>query len=1133
MQARLKHIKSAMAVVILMLACAASIAQTLRFKALQSPDLESIGTIRAILQDQQGFMWLGGSNGLARYDGYRYKRYLPKWDGNRDQYSISTNNINDLAIDKDGYLWVATYWGLNRYDPVKDQFEHFLYDPQNPRSISHNSIITVMQSRDGSIWAGSAGGGLNRYHHATNDFTRFRHRRGDPSALAGDVVSDVFEDKQGFLWVGLNGKGLDRLDPVDGKVLNHFEHDPTTPSSLVDNHVSSIQQDSLGRIWVSTYAHGVNRLSQDLTHVIRYPYESEDCLGCIPDSILDMYSDNHGRLWLAGGNNNIYLYTPDTDTFYHYKVTGKPGSFLSNTVIFNDSVDALWVGHMPWGVSRLDRYASAFRHYRHVPGDDNSLSASGVLAADEDELGNLWVGTRGGLNYINRHTGKITRYVARRGVEGDLSNNIVTSVLVDGKNSVWAGTSWMGISRLNPSTGMFQYYQHQSDDPHSLSNREVWSLYKDTSGQIWVGTNGAGLHRYRRQSNDFDRINIEPANSQAGRIMTMYEDSTGALWMGSDSGLFSINAKAAGEHLDHGRPAKARQSLYHYTKHSPHTVKPSIPSLRAVMEDSQSNMWFGTAGGGVNKWERSTNRFMQYRVSDGLAHNTVTGILEDKQGKLWFASGNGISRFNPLTATFRTYTKQHGLPGNMYLHPLALKTARGELLFGNANGLSIINTETLFENKHSAPTVITDFLIFNQVVDVEHDPTQPSPLSVAAPHVQSLTLNHNQSVFSFQFSLLNYDISEMNEYAYKLEGFDKQWNHIGTRHTATYTNLDPGRYRFMVKGVNNEGVWSEKPAMVDMHILAPWWASWWAWSLYVMVFFAIQTFLVYTHLQKKRAHRELEKTHKALGLTHQKLEHSHDRLKHMQSQLVQAEKMSSLGTLVAGVGHEINNPISFVNVAAVNIERDLNKFKQHLLSMLDESDCELEEDFDTRFGALLKDLSSLRNGTQRITEIVDNLSRFSRTDTGDMSMSALGKGLLSTLELVKSNYKDHVQFECHIEDDPQIPCAPAELNQVFMNLMVNACQAMKETHDAKLVVHQGVKEKEEALCIAFEDNGCGMSPETIHKIFDPFFTTKPEGEGTGLGMSISYGIIERHKGRIEVRSDVGEGTRIGLYLPLV
>ncbi|PCK08107.1 MAG: hypothetical protein COA42_10685, partial [Alteromonadaceae bacterium] len=305
-----------------------------------------------------------------------------------------------------------------------------------------------------------------------------------------------------------------------------------------------------------------------------------------------------------------------------------------------------------------------------------------------------------------------------------------------------------------------------------------------------------------------------------------------------------------------------------------------------------------------------------------------------------------------------------------------------------------------------------------------------------------------------------------------------------------------------------------------------------------------------TQLQLLHIHRRIEKEvdlrTTQLKESYNELNRTHDDLKLTQSQLVQAEKMSSLGTLVAGVGHEINNPISYIRLANHQSNQGLREFQEFLYTLLeDDADSEMKIEFDRHFESIYECVSTVSSGTDRLGGIVGNLQTFARgsganKDTDDVSLCQVSVGLLSTLQLVKFNYKYSVNFDCDIQYDPEINCTPSELNQVFMNLMVNACQAMvgadpKPPEDAGELIHNlniGMEQGENELHVVFTDNGSGMSQETIERVFEPFYTTKPAGEGTGLGMAISYGIIERHKGRIEIESELGKGSTLRVVLPL-
>ncbi|PCK08831.1 MAG: hypothetical protein COA42_07005 [Alteromonadaceae bacterium] len=1560
----------------------------LKFRALDDKTIMSIGTIRSIAQDRLGFMWFGGKEGLARYDGYNVKLYL---HDDLDAHSISTNSINDLLIGQDGSLWVATYWGLNRYDATNDRFQVFLYDSGDQQSLSNNSTLHLLEGKDGSIWVTTAGGGLNRLNPETGQVTRYPHRAGDLNSLSSNILTALYEDDLGILWVGLRDGGVDRFDPQEGKVLERFRYDPNNPNSLSSDRVSDITADGYGRIWVSTYGEGLNRYDPSLTSdlagkdnltlggFIHYGVSEAIEARLLVGNFVDIHNDLDGNIWAAAGDRGLSVIRPEDNSAHNYSFSELEIESNSIRSMYSDRSGGVWLGHSPAGVSRIDRYARAFRNYRHDPHEINSsLSHTDVLSVIEDEHENLWIGTSKGLNYLDRDTGKITHYFFEEHSSNSLSSNAVSSLALDDKEGLWIGTNWGGLNRMDLKTGEFKHYMPDPDKPNSLGNREVWAIHIDSSGQLWVGNNRGVINRYRPETDDFSRYTVETNKAHKGRILRFLEDKQGHMWLASDDGLYRSRRVISTKDEDPG--------FWLFDSMVDNLVMPSVPVLRALSEDSKGNLWFGTEGGGVNYWDRHYNAYELFQSKDGLANDSVSGILEDDQGSMWFSTGNGLSRLDLETKTFRNYSELHGLPGNKFYHPTYLKTSGGELVFGSSRGLSIFKPKDMHENKRIPTIVLTDFQIFNKPVavvsDVNSKDYENAYLHKTITYTNKITLNHKQSVFSLQFAALNYDISSLNQYAYYLEGFEEQWNYVGARRTATYTNLDSGTYVFHVKGANNEGVWNDTGLSLIVEIQPPWWLTLWAKIGYICILAVLIWLVIYTQLQRKRAEdehevnlklRDLDKLKDAflantsyelrtplsgiiglseslisgensdlpvktrenlelivnsskrlayliddildfsklredsiklnrssvnmntltdtilhitrplvgnkplilvnkvplnlpmvfadenrlqqvlynlvdnavkftnkgsvnisasekdgllwvevmdtgIGIEADKLHHvfepfeqvdrpqehrfsgtglglavtkklvelhggeieidselavgtrvrfslvpsdkvalmasesitavanyadppipkaintlidgvaglkqssvdhsslgksalgqssldqsvlegeleldtefafggieranilvvddepvnrqvlvnllslkswnaiecvdgqqaldvlnesaadidlvlldvmmpgingydvcrvlrknrsvtqlpvlfltaktlvgdmeaafqaggndflskpfikeelfsrievhltlanmhrriekivdqrtlklkkSYQALQRAQGQLVQAEKMSGLGTLVAGIGHEINNPTTFTKVAAVNLENDLGKFHDFLNSLLSdgEDNSEIQEAFEKQFKRLRGHLGSMHDGTRRIAEIVNNLRTFSRAESGEMQPSRLSRGLNSTLDLVRGNFKVAVEFECDIQSDPELNCVVSEMNQVFMNLMVNACQAIigggatyKEGDDelkGKLSIVMATDKDE--LVIAFQDTGQGMSEQTIEHIFEPFFTTKGEGEGTGLGMSISYGIIERHKGRIAVSSEIGKGSVIEVRLPL-
>ncbi|HEY7772438.1 MAG TPA: two-component regulator propeller domain-containing protein, partial [Marinagarivorans sp.] len=841
----------------------------LSFHHYDSSALGSLGELLAIAQDKQGFMWFGGKNGLARMDGYGVRVFQ---HNNADPNSMSTNTVNDLAIDDDGSLWIATYWGLNRYIPSTERFEQFLFDPEQPRGITHNSVLRLKWTSSGELWVATEGGGLLRFNPQGRDFDAFQYSSENASSLSGNSIVSLEEDAQGRLWVGIKGGGIDIFDPSTGEVVERLRSDPDNPATLSHNHATTVFKAPNGDMWVGTY-YGLNRyLGNGQFERFIADFDDPHALGS--SNIKRVMVDRSGRVWVGVGDKGLALYRPETHDFDNY-LSDTEGSRTTVSALFSDASGALWLGFSPAGVARVDRYAGAFRNFANEPGNRNSLSNSDVMSVAEDGLQNLWVGTRGGLNFIDRRNHRITRYIHDDKDKTTLPSQAVSAVVVGADNTVWAGTTWAGIGRLDLETQTFRQYMPQADDKHSLLNREAWSIFKDSRDHIWVGTNAGGLHRYRPDSDDFFRYQFrEPGNTTSGRALDITEDRYGALWLSTDDGLFRFAADY--QQLE---PDDAPTEAYfeYFNEHGGHTIQPSMPVLRASLEDSKGDMWFATEGGGLNRWQRGEDTYRVYTKQDGLIHNTVSSIVEDDYGFIWVSTGGGVSRLNPATHQFKNFTKDHGLPGEVFSHPAGIKTAAGEVAFGGINGLTIIDPTKVFTNTYEAPLVMTGFYLFNQPVlvqqlevetsqsaigdvaddreallDDSENPASDFTLPEAITTVDRIELRHDQSVFTFEFALLNFDVTEQNHYAYKLEGFDEDWTFSKTRRSATYTNLDPGHYVFRVKAANNEGVWMAQDLDVELYILPPWHKTWWAYTLYVVGLMIVLAMMVHWQYARRR-----------------------------------------------------------------------------------------------------------------------------------------------------------------------------------------------------------------------------------------------------------------------------------------
>jgi len=531
----------------------------------------------------------------------------------------------------------------------------------------------------------------------------------------------------------------------------------------------------------------------------------------------------------------------------------------------------LWLGTFQGGLDKYDRAQKAFRHYTQDPGNPKSLSYKVVNGIFEDRWGVVWVGTYGGLNRFDRATETFTHYNNDPTNPRSLGHNDVTSVLEDSEGILWLGTSGGGLERFDRLKGRFIHYKHDPRNPKSLSSDFVWPLCEDKSGTLWIGTSGGGgLNKFDRADETFTHYEHDPKNpnslSRQGSVTTLCEDRSGMLWVGTTGSGLNKFDRVTGNFTHYVSDPQKQNSL-------------SNNSVASIYEDSRGTLWIGTYSG-VDEFNPATETFTSLKDKDGVLDNAITGILEDNSGCLWLNTGKGLSKFNTRTGTLRNYDASDGVTIGQQLGHSFFKNRSGELFFGGTNGFIRFHPDSIRDNPYVPPIVITAFKKFDKLV----------PLDTAISEKKVLELSYQDNVFSFEFVALNYSSPERNQYAYKLEGFDKDWTYCGTRRYASYTNLDGGTYVFRVKGSNNDGIWNEEGTSILVTVTPPFWKTWWFVTIFfVTIAVSIGGAIRYIEITKLR--RRMRALEQQQALERERLRISND----LHDEL--ASNLSSIGTL--------------------------------------------------------------------------------------------------------------------------------------------------------------------------------------------------------------------------------------------
>ena len=775
----------------------------LKFDHLDNVRALASRSVTAMVQDQKGFLWFGTPDGLLRYDGYEIKMYKSEV-GNIN--SLSDNNIRDLAVDTLGNIWIATQGGgLNQFITEKNRFVRYQNDPKDKNSLSGNATWSLLVDSKNNVWVGTWSNGLNVLDQATGKFERKFTDFAEP-------VLTIYEDSRGVIWAPING--LASYNP-ETRQTNYYKANTFNPNNLASDDVRVISGDGKGKLWIGTESTGLYSLVIDENKFQRYTPASDSLNVVSSNAIYDIHIDERGAIWLATGNG-LDIWDQPERRMYHYKKNDADPLSLSNNsprIIFKDRSGAVWIGNEGAMINKLlDK--KNFKTYRHNPLDLNSLSNNVIRALYEDDQGLTWVGTQaGGLNVLNRETNEVKLFASDTTLGIYVDHPQISAVYKDDNGIIWVGTWGGGIYKLDFAQNQTTIYKHDPSNANSVPDDRIQVFHLDRFGVFWVGTEN-GLARFDREAEKWTKFTGLKGSTIQGKAFL--EDEAGTLWVGTWHGLNRISPN--------------RNDIKTYT-HNPDDLNSlSSDHVISLHHDDSGHLWIGTFGGGFNRFDIQNEKFTGYFEKDGLPNNVIYGILEDENNNLWLSTNNGLSQFNPATEEFRNYDSSEGLQGNEFYWGAAFKNEDGSLMFGGVNGLNIFFPSEITNNAIIPPVVISDFLIYNKPVSIGKD----SVLQKSITYTDDITLSYKQAVITFNYAALNYNHPEKNQYAYMLEGFEENWNYVGNKRTATYTNLDPGDYVFRVKGSNNDNIWNEQGVLLSLTITPPFWRTWWFYLICAM-----------------------------------------------------------------------------------------------------------------------------------------------------------------------------------------------------------------------------------------------------------------------------------------------------------
>ena len=807
----------------------------IKFENISNRNGLSQGSVVSIAQDEKGFMWFGTYEGLNRYDGYTFKVY--RNDVN-DEKSLSNNFVRTLLVDQSGTLWAGTQGGgINIYDKDNDNFIHYIHNPNDKSSLSHDNIFQIYQDSQGSIWIATWGGGLDRIipnsHNSFDKKLEFEHYLNNPDeklSLADNRVSSLYEDNSGRLWIGTRN-GVNVFDLHKNSFIRTYLNNSKNSNSLSDNNVTKITGDRFGNIWISTWGSGLNLLDPETEKFYHFKNIPTNSNSISYDVIMSLFTDRNSNIWICtwgGGLNKLELpgnfTASQANELSFIRYQNQPNNISSlagNSIytIYEDKTHVLWIGTDWNGISKYDQDKSKFAHYESDPNAEDGLKGNTILALYKDKYKNLWIGTLGtGLNMYDESSKKYTHFTYNPNNPYSISNNSVHSIIQDRSGNLWIGTE-SGLNRYDYKTSRFYRYYF---DPNDLGSSHINYLHEDKNGYIWVGSWQNGLAKFDPKSKKFEMFTYNPRdpNSIGSNIIySICEDKQGRIWVGTDLGGLNLY--------------QPEENHFLRLKHSIEDTTSIISDkINALLVSSKNELWIGS-GDGLDKLILNENitseeKFFHYSTAENFNISNVQSILEDDHGNLWITSGVYLLKYNPITKEIKKFHSGSRLEaGEFTINAVYKDSGTGQMYIGGVKGFNIFHPDSIQYNSIVPHTVITDFRISNKSVNIDQKINDKKLLTKSIVETNEITLSYKDDVISFSFSALHYNSPEDNNYAYMMDGFEKEWNYVGNKREATYTNLDPGNYTFRVKSSNNDGVWNNDATSLKITITPPFWATWW------------------------------------------------------------------------------------------------------------------------------------------------------------------------------------------------------------------------------------------------------------------------------------------------------------------
>lgn len=1024
--------------------------EIIRFGKLSIDHGLSQNVILCMVQDSLGFMWFGTQDGLNRYDGRKFSIY--KYDRS-DLFTISNNMILSLFEDNEGVLWAGTASGLNRYDREKDRFERYV-TAELGENLPNDQIRSITQTSGGEIILATYGTGLALYNKQTGKFRIFNASETKGKGPSYAKLNSVYRDSKGRIIVGTWGGGTDIFDAESGTFQS-----VRLPENLSGNisygRVNSISEDSEGIIRISTNG-GLLEIAPGTNEVRKIPLPAQiseqkaELISCA-------FRDSFSNLWIGTREKGLWLLRQNSEHYISYTRNELIKDSISNnsvTSIMQDESGLLWAGTYGDGLNFFSSRPNSNLHFFHDPNDEFSINENKIFAFCETSRGDIWIGTRGkGASILNPETFEVRPFVHDSIEPLFTGQEIIFALCEDNEGWIWMGTSGGGLIEFDPDAGTLQYHRTSAGNKNTVSSDTIFDLSVQADGILWLGTS-SGLNRYDKKKKEFRSFRSRPGDASSiasDRVRGVCVGSNNKLWISTEYGgpsVLDLDTFAIKRLITTGRT-------------------PIDTSTYGVVEHSNGNVWFGSASG-VYIFDPLNRSVKNISEKEGLPNSLIASMAEDSHGDMWVSTNNGMARIDSDGNVLRVFDKDDGFQSNEFTQGSSVRLRDGRILAGGINGFNLFSPDGFAESSFRPRLTFTEFRLFNKPVTAD---TDGGRLSNAVWCTDEIDLSYRDSVISLEFAAMDFRNPNKISYKYMMDGFDKDWINSGNSNIATYTNLDHGKYKFMVKSTNSDGLWKGSNAEISLEISPPFWKRGWFKAAGAIGLISAGSILYQSKLNqiKKEKRAQEEFTRKLIEAQ------ENDRKR------IAAELHDSIG-------------------------HGLLISKNRLQMSLNEGS--LDEDSARK----ISDVADLLSGTlNEVREISYNLHPYQIERLG------LTKAIRSIVDRVSGS--DRIAFTCSVDEVDSLLKPDAEIN---LYRIIQECVNNVIRHSGATEAILNVSRNNNEISAMVFDNGKGINKEDLSRGLIK----------RGLGLE---GMNERARiigGELKIDSSTGEGTTVYLRIPL-